>query len=175
MPFLILLSNHNYFHQFPEPLLNEILLLQFLLNHSVNHDGNYAPRNNFLNTYDSLAGQKMYQNDFSKRTRVCFGWKMVWIPSFPIWTSWLATLMAHGQSPREISAAGGPRKLRRFPVRTRLISLPAPMPPISNASATNRRCQSLRRLPCPICRSLPQPVRRLLRAPGPLSKSCNAA
>ena len=27
----------------------------FLLNHSVNHDGNYAPRKNFLNTYDSLA------------------------------------------------------------------------------------------------------------------------
>lgn len=35
----------------------------FLLNHSVNHDGNYAPRNNFTNTYDSLAGQKFYRND----------------------------------------------------------------------------------------------------------------
>lgn len=35
----------------------------FLLNHSVNHDGNYAPRKNFLNTYDSLAGQKLYRND----------------------------------------------------------------------------------------------------------------
>ncbi len=35
----------------------------FLLNHSVNHDGNYAPRNNFNNTYDSLAGQKFYRND----------------------------------------------------------------------------------------------------------------
>jgi enediyne biosynthesis protein E4 len=35
----------------------------FLLNHSVNHDGNYAPRGNFLNTYDSLAGQKFYRND----------------------------------------------------------------------------------------------------------------
>lgn len=35
----------------------------FLLNHSVNHDGNYAPRNNFINTYDSLAGQKFYRND----------------------------------------------------------------------------------------------------------------
>lgn len=35
----------------------------FLLNHSVNHDGNYAPRSNFLNTYDSMAGQKFYRND----------------------------------------------------------------------------------------------------------------
>lgn len=38
----------------------------FLLNHSVNHDGNYAPRENFLNTFDSLAGQKMYRNDTYK-------------------------------------------------------------------------------------------------------------
>jgi hypothetical protein len=38
----------------------------FLLNHSVNHDGNYAPRENFINTYDSLAGQKMYRNDIVK-------------------------------------------------------------------------------------------------------------
>jgi len=38
----------------------------FLLNHSVNHDGNYAPRANFLNTYDSLAGQKFYRNDTVK-------------------------------------------------------------------------------------------------------------
>ena len=37
----------------------------FLLNHSVNHDGNYAPRENFLNTFDSLAGQKLYRNDIS--------------------------------------------------------------------------------------------------------------
>ena len=35
----------------------------FLLNHSVNHDGNYAPRKFFLNTYDSLAGQKLFRND----------------------------------------------------------------------------------------------------------------
>jgi hypothetical protein len=35
----------------------------FLLNHSVNHDGNYAPRENFMNTYDSLAGQRLYRND----------------------------------------------------------------------------------------------------------------
>jgi hypothetical protein len=38
----------------------------FLLNHSVNHDGNYAPRSNFLNTFDSLAGQKLYRNDAYK-------------------------------------------------------------------------------------------------------------
>ncbi|MFZ6025799.1 MAG: VCBS repeat-containing protein [Bacteroidota bacterium] len=35
----------------------------FLLNHSVNHDGNYAPRENFINTYDSLTGQRLYRND----------------------------------------------------------------------------------------------------------------
>lgn len=35
----------------------------FLLNHSVNHDGNYAPRENFVHTYDSLAGQRLYRND----------------------------------------------------------------------------------------------------------------
>lgn len=40
----------------------------FLLNHSVNHDGNYAPRENFINTYDSLAGQRLYRNDQRKGT-----------------------------------------------------------------------------------------------------------
>lgn len=39
----------------------------FLLNHSVNHDGNYAPRENFLHTFDSLAGQKFYRNDTYKK------------------------------------------------------------------------------------------------------------
>ncbi|BDQ13229.1 MAG: VCBS repeat-containing protein [Chitinophagaceae bacterium] len=38
----------------------------FLLNHSVNHDGNYAPRKNFENTFDALAGQKFYRNDTQK-------------------------------------------------------------------------------------------------------------
>jgi enediyne biosynthesis protein E4 len=38
----------------------------FLLTHSVNHDGNYAPRKNFENTFDSLAGQKMLRNDIIK-------------------------------------------------------------------------------------------------------------
>lgn len=40
----------------------------FLLNHSVNHDGNYAPRKNFENTFDTLAGQKFYRNDTQKNT-----------------------------------------------------------------------------------------------------------
>lgn len=40
----------------------------FLLNHSVNHDGNYAPREKFLNTFDSLAGQKFYRNDAVKNS-----------------------------------------------------------------------------------------------------------
>lgn len=46
----------------------------FLLNHSVNHDGNYAPRQLFANTFDSLAGQKMFQNNnghFSDITETC--------------------------------------------------------------------------------------------------------
>jgi enediyne biosynthesis protein E4 len=38
----------------------------FLLNHSVNHDGNYAPRDKFLNTFDSAAGQKFYRNESKK-------------------------------------------------------------------------------------------------------------
>ncbi len=32
----------------------------FLLNHSVNHDGNYMPRSHFEGTFDSLAGQRLY-------------------------------------------------------------------------------------------------------------------
>ncbi|MFZ9261780.1 MAG: VCBS repeat-containing protein [Chitinophagaceae bacterium] len=35
----------------------------FLLNHSVNHDGNYAPRANFEGQYDTLVGQRLYRND----------------------------------------------------------------------------------------------------------------
>lgn len=35
----------------------------FLLNHSVNHDGNYMPRAQFEGTYDSLAGQRLYQSE----------------------------------------------------------------------------------------------------------------
>ncbi len=46
----------------------------FLLNHSVNHSGNFAPRENFLNTYDTLAGEQFYRNDnghFTNITRQC--------------------------------------------------------------------------------------------------------
>ncbi len=42
----------------------------FLLNHSVNHDGNYAPRSYFENTFDSMAGQKLYRNDGTHFTEV---------------------------------------------------------------------------------------------------------
>ena len=38
----------------------------YLLNHSVNHNGNFAPRANFINTYDSLAGDRLYRNDGGK-------------------------------------------------------------------------------------------------------------
>ncbi len=46
----------------------------FLMNHSVNHTGNFAPRANFLNTYDSLAGDQFFRNDkgrFTNITRQC--------------------------------------------------------------------------------------------------------
>ncbi len=46
----------------------------FLLNHSVNHDGNFAPRSNFLNTYDALAGDQFFKNDkghFINVTKEC--------------------------------------------------------------------------------------------------------
>lgn len=35
----------------------------FLLNHAVNHEARYAPRANFLGTYDTLSGDRMYRND----------------------------------------------------------------------------------------------------------------
>ena len=48
----------------------------FLLNHSVNHDGNYMPRAQFEGTYDSLAGQRLYAGetyqDESGHTRTRF-------------------------------------------------------------------------------------------------------
>ncbi|MGF2412942.1 VCBS repeat-containing protein [Ferruginibacter sp.] len=46
----------------------------FLLNHSVNHDGNFVPRNIFLNTYDSLAGDQFFRNDnghYNNITKQC--------------------------------------------------------------------------------------------------------
>jgi hypothetical protein len=35
----------------------------YLLNHAVHHDGSFAPRKKFLNTYDSLSGDRLYRND----------------------------------------------------------------------------------------------------------------
>jgi len=35
----------------------------FLLNHSVHQNGTFAPRENFLGTYNSLSGDRMYRND----------------------------------------------------------------------------------------------------------------
>jgi hypothetical protein len=46
----------------------------FLMNHSVNHNGNFAPRANFMNSYDSLAGDQFFRNDkghFTNITRQC--------------------------------------------------------------------------------------------------------
>ncbi|CAN5479166.1 VCBS repeat-containing protein [soil metagenome] len=46
----------------------------FLLDHSVNHNGNFAPRDQFLNTYDTLAGEQFFRNDnghFINITRQC--------------------------------------------------------------------------------------------------------
>ncbi|CAN5538544.1 VCBS repeat-containing protein [soil metagenome] len=42
----------------------------FLLNHPVNHDGNFVERFRFQNTYDSLAGQRLYRNDDGKFTNI---------------------------------------------------------------------------------------------------------
>jgi len=35
----------------------------FLLNHSVHQNGMFAPRNNFLGTYSTLSGDRIYRND----------------------------------------------------------------------------------------------------------------
>jgi hypothetical protein len=46
----------------------------FLMDHAVNHNGNFAPRANFLNTYDSLAGDQFFRNDnghFTNITKQC--------------------------------------------------------------------------------------------------------
>lgn len=42
----------------------------FLLNHSVNHDGNFAPRATFLNTYDTLTGDQFFRNDNGHYTNI---------------------------------------------------------------------------------------------------------
>ena len=35
----------------------------FLLNHSVHQNGTFAPRNNFIGTFDPLSGDRIYKND----------------------------------------------------------------------------------------------------------------
>ena len=42
----------------------------YLLNHSVNHDGNFAPRANFTTTTDTLAGDKLLKNNNGIYTEV---------------------------------------------------------------------------------------------------------
>lgn len=42
----------------------------FLLNHSVHQNGNYQPRKNFLGTYSSLSGDRIYRNDGNHFTDV---------------------------------------------------------------------------------------------------------
>jgi enediyne biosynthesis protein E4 len=47
----------------------------FLLNHSVHQNGNFAPRKQFLGTYNPLSGDRLYRNDgnnkFTDVTRQC--------------------------------------------------------------------------------------------------------
>ena len=35
----------------------------YLLNHAIHHDGSFASRKKFLDTYDSLSGDRLYRND----------------------------------------------------------------------------------------------------------------
>jgi len=42
----------------------------FLLNHSVHHNGTFAPRGSFAGTYSELSGDRMYRNDGTKFTDV---------------------------------------------------------------------------------------------------------
>jgi enediyne biosynthesis protein E4 len=35
----------------------------YLLNHSIHQSSSFAPRNNFINTYSALSGDKLYRND----------------------------------------------------------------------------------------------------------------
>jgi len=46
----------------------------YLLNHAIDHNGRFAERDQFLGTYDSLSGDKLYRNDqghFTDVTRQC--------------------------------------------------------------------------------------------------------
>jgi enediyne biosynthesis protein E4 len=49
---------------------NDADLDMFLLNHSVNHNGNFASRALFANTYDSLAGAQFFKNDNGHFTNI---------------------------------------------------------------------------------------------------------
>ncbi len=42
----------------------------FLLNHSVHHNGTFGPRNQFLGTYHTLSGDRMFRNDGARFTEV---------------------------------------------------------------------------------------------------------
>ncbi|MGN6165701.1 MAG: FG-GAP repeat domain-containing protein, partial [Flavisolibacter sp.] len=42
----------------------------FLLNHSVHQNGSFAPRSEFLGTYNALSGDRMYRNDGNHFTDV---------------------------------------------------------------------------------------------------------
>jgi enediyne biosynthesis protein E4 len=42
----------------------------YLLNHSIHQSSSYAPRNNFINTYSTLSGDKLYRNDGNHFTDV---------------------------------------------------------------------------------------------------------
>ena len=42
----------------------------FLLNHSVHQNGSFAPRSDFLGTYNELSGDRLYRNDGNKFTDV---------------------------------------------------------------------------------------------------------
>ena len=42
----------------------------FLLNHSVHRNGSFAPRKNFLGTYNALSGDRLYRNDGNHFTDV---------------------------------------------------------------------------------------------------------
>ncbi len=42
----------------------------YLLNHSIHQSSSYAPRNNFVNTYSDLSGDKSYRNDGNHFTDV---------------------------------------------------------------------------------------------------------
>jgi len=42
----------------------------YLLNHSIHQSSSFAPRNNFVNTYSSLSGDRLFRNDINRFTDV---------------------------------------------------------------------------------------------------------